>query len=78
MTKSTAFLYGDIKFAGNKAKIGGALLSWNSTIITGLCKSLHHNCAQFGSETFAAAHNALENKTWGRLEQFLESHNNYW
>ena len=63
VTKSTAFLYGDIKFAGNKAKIGGALLSWNSTIITGLCKSLHHNCAQFGSETFAAAHNALENKT---------------
>ena len=64
MVKSTAFLFGDIKFSGNKAlNVGGALLSFNSTIITGLSKSLPHNCAQFGSEIFAAAYNALENKT---------------
>ena len=60
--KSTAFLFGDIKFAGNKANTGGAMASWYSTVITGLSKTLPHNCAQFGSETFAAAHN-LENKT---------------
>ena len=63
VTESTVFLFGDIKFAGNKENIGGALFSWYSTIITGQTKPLHHNCAQFGSETFAAAHNALENKT---------------
>ena len=63
ITKSTAFLFGDIKFAGNKAYVGGALSSWNSTIITDLSKTLPHNCAQCGSQTFSAAHNALENKT---------------
>ena len=63
VTQSTAFLFGDIKFASNKAYNGGALSSWNSTIITGLSKTLPHNCAQFESEGFAAAHNALENNT---------------
>ena len=61
--ESTAFFFGDIKFASNKAKIGGALSSWKATITTGLSKPFPHTCAQFGSETFAAAHNALEKKT---------------
>ena len=63
MKESTVFLFGDIKFASNKAKIGGALSSWNATITTGLSKPFPHTCSQFGSETFAAAHNTLENKT---------------
>ena len=63
MTESSAVLFGEIRFTGNKADEGGALLSWNSTVNTGLNKTLHHNSVQFGSEGFAAAHNALENKT---------------
>ena len=64
VTESSAVLFGEIRFTGNKADEGGALLSWNSTVITGLNKTLHHNCVQFGSgEGFAAAHIALENKT---------------
>ena len=62
VTKSTAFLFGDIKIAGNKATNGGALSSVFSTIIVGLSKTLPHTCAQFGSETYVAAHNVLENK----------------
>ena len=58
--ESTAFFFGDITFASNKAKIGGALSSYKATITTGLSKPFPHTCAQFGSETFAAAHNALE------------------
>ena len=46
VSQSTAFLFGDIKFAGNKANYSGALISFNSTIITGLSKTLPHKCAQ--------------------------------
>ena len=88
--ESTACLFGDIKFAGNRAFEGGALISWKSTIITGLSKPLPHNCAQFGSKTFAASRNALENKTniifqyntadtrGGGWSSSLSNNNNYW
>ena len=63
VVKSTAIFFGDINFSRNKVYPGGALTSWDSTVITGLSKPLPHNCAQFGIETFAAANNTLENKT---------------
>ena len=63
VVESTAFLFGDIKFAGNRAREGGALTSFKSTIITGLSRTFPNYCAQFGSKSFGATRNALENKT---------------
>ena len=64
VTTSSAVLFGEIRFECNKANKGGALLSWKSTIITGLSKQWPRNCAQqFRGEILAVAYHAFKNKT---------------
>ena len=63
VVQSSAVLFGEIRFECNKANDGGALASWESTIITGLSKRLPHKCAKFRGEMFAVAYNALKKKT---------------